>query len=387
MGNSISNDTRPVYTRFPRNLHILFNLSPNQCFIDNYSCALFDNIPIQGQLFVTPTCLIFHSIFNKRTLFGDTQLRIEYSDIILLEKAKSYFGLNNSIYIEAADKQYRFTSFIFRNECFELIQETIWNNVDPQNSLIVFFGFDDHIATVQENNILLDAKKCIKPEENDFEKLIKRRNRLLEAIHNFDKFNTSIFKVIIPNSNLQQCFKIFFGNIPLKIEQENFSSWWEIISKRSGISEPPIVKPWNQIPPDLNNPKELANLDDYILQRKIRSKKVIKGAGALITGKYIDYEENQKLYILSDKELIITSQIHFLSKVPFSDTFEFENCWILTQIDDDKVNFESRYYMNFIKSTFMKSIIERNSKDEQKEFGKLLEGILKDIQQSGILNI
>ena len=388
MGNSISEDRRPIYTRFPHNLEILFNLASNDVFIDNYLCALYDDIPIQGQLFILPNCLLFHSIFNKKTLLGDTKLRIEYSDITSLDKAKSYFGLNNSMHIDTRHQQHKFTSFLFRDQCFELIQKTLWNQ-DSQDILATSFDLDNHVTTTsQENKFLLDSTEYIKQEENYIEKLSKRREKLSEAFHHFDKFNISIFKFVIPNSNLQQCFRVFFGNIPLKIKEENFSNWWEIISKRSGIPELPIVEPWNQTPPDLNNPEELANLDyDYHLQRKIKSKKVIKGPGAFITGKYIDYEEIQKLYILSDKELIITSHIKFLSKVPFSDTFEFQNCWMLTQMEGDLVNFESRYYLNFVKSTFMKGMIERNSKEEYKDFGIILEGILHDIKESGILYI
>ena len=414
MGNTIWNSEINHLT-FSERLRKIFELSENEIILDKFSCALIDGILIQGELYVTPNRLIFHSIFNKKTLIGDTRVKIEYNDISYFKKERGIFGLNNTLYIETIQNKHAFTSFIFRDACFELIQKS-WlsylNSILPLASLDVMNG--DAISSIQlpddkkpESDQLSEERLIHKDHEiedidparvkievendNDnqeyLEKLALRKTKVMQNFPNIEKYSLSAFKITVSNTDMSQFFKIIFEDNQIKIREENYSNLWEVFTKRSEIKESPMITSWTPSPPNFQNSKEVLDFNFDHIKRTVRTKKAFKGAAALLAGRFIDYEDFQTLYIVENKELILFSDIKFHTKLPFSDVFQFNSIWIIQETEKNEVTLEQKYYIDFLKPNLMRGMIEKNIVEEQKEFGKNLEGIIQEFQEAGLFEI
>ncbi len=83
---------------------------------------------LSGRVHVTTKRLIFHSLFNDKTLFGkSTVISIPYEQIIAFDK-RCYADMKifpNSIYVKiSTDKgveDFFLTSFSSRNDCFDMV--------------------------------------------------------------------------------------------------------------------------------------------------------------------------------------------------------------------------------------------------------------------------
>jgi len=95
-----------------------------ETIIDSFSCAYKDKILLQGKLILTSKKLAFHSLFNSSTLFGKggTTLIIPLDKITSIEKKSNLKIFPNSIEITTDKGKLFFTSFLFRNQCYNLIK-------------------------------------------------------------------------------------------------------------------------------------------------------------------------------------------------------------------------------------------------------------------------
>lgn len=95
----------------------------NEKLIDHFTCALLINyLLLHGRIYITSHRLIFHSYFNSTNLFfGETVLSIPQKDIQSIEKRKNAYFFDNSIQIQTINGNLFFTSFLHRDNCFELI--------------------------------------------------------------------------------------------------------------------------------------------------------------------------------------------------------------------------------------------------------------------------
>ena len=413
MGNHSTTLGQNYY--FPKKLQHSLGLSENEIYIECYSCALFDKILIQGHIYIMPNGFIFHSLFNSRTLFGETNIIIKICDIICLEKTKGALGLNNSIYIETNQNQFKFTSFISREDCYDLLFLCWWDYLDSRKIVVESIKKEEKsISALVDPSIILEynhtkviSNKEVLPNEEPIresqiirieksiekdelkglsfhEMLALRTEKISKSLPNLQKYANMTIRVSVSNTSIGQVFDLLFSSKPLKIKGKDFFNGWDLLVKRSGVKESPIVTNWNQNPPDFKNIKEILDLDDIFLTRNIKNRKYIKGAAALLVGKVIEFEEIQKLYVFSNRRLIITTELIFISKVPFSDTFEFKGCWEFIENENDMVTLEYRYYIEILKPSFIKGLIEKNSEEEQKEFVKILEIIIEDAKEAGL---
>ena len=81
-------------------------------------------ILIQGKIFISNKAIYFYSYFNDQGLiFGkETKIKINYSEIKEIRKAKNAIFFPNSITITLVDDQQLFmTSFLSRDICYRLL--------------------------------------------------------------------------------------------------------------------------------------------------------------------------------------------------------------------------------------------------------------------------
>jgi len=95
--------------------------------VETYSCALSLKIILQGRLYVTNRNLFFHSYFNDKTIFGkETKYLVSFKNIQSIEKKYNAVVFDNSIGVVTKDKKgIFFTSFVYRDQAFTLIQNLL----------------------------------------------------------------------------------------------------------------------------------------------------------------------------------------------------------------------------------------------------------------------
>ncbi|EPS59808.1 hypothetical protein M569_14998, partial [Genlisea aurea] len=97
----------------------LFRLPSDETLIQDYNCALQDNFLLQGHMYLFDHYICFYS-----NLFGfETKRIIPFQEITSIRRAKAVAVFPTAIEIITSEKKYFFTSFLFRDEAFKLIDE------------------------------------------------------------------------------------------------------------------------------------------------------------------------------------------------------------------------------------------------------------------------
>lgn len=114
-----------------------FKVSEN--LIESFACALSWKILLQGRIYITPSKICFYSHFNNSTLFGgDTKLIIPLADITKLEKRYNALIFDNSIAVLTKNNEFFFTSFVYRDKAYKLLEKLIGSSVEkcePQQNI------------------------------------------------------------------------------------------------------------------------------------------------------------------------------------------------------------------------------------------------------------
>lgn len=112
-------------------LRRMFELPPEEMFMDEFYCALHKKILLQGRMYVFENYVCFYS-----NLFGWVkQKAIPLQEVSEVSKKRNY-GFPNSIQIAWKGKKEFFTSFLSRDDAFTLIANA-WNQTK--------LGKPDHI--------------------------------------------------------------------------------------------------------------------------------------------------------------------------------------------------------------------------------------------------
>ncbi|XP_057451219.1 protein VASCULAR ASSOCIATED DEATH 1, chloroplastic isoform X2 [Lotus japonicus] len=139
----------------------LFRLPPEEVLIEDFNCAIQENILIQGHLYVFVNFICFYS-----NIFGfETKRIIPFPEVTGIRRAKTAGLFPNAIEILAGSrKQHFFASFLSRDEAFNIIndgwlrqgndasaiteqQETISESSSQENGFIT-------VETVKSSNTL-----------------------------------------------------------------------------------------------------------------------------------------------------------------------------------------------------------------------------------------
>jgi hypothetical protein len=225
----------------------IFPLESDEKVEDNFYCAYYDKILLQGKLYITNKKLVFYTWFNNKTLFGPTKLIIPLVDIVRVEKKYNLKIFNNSIKIITKKSELFFTSFVYRDACYKMIQNyieeirklefnKIQSNKDDEEDLedeilekIDIEGNPNHPKIQRakgiKNNVSATAFKS-----NFISKILKKLEFFskLDKIHNqrLEEFETNKFNDIQPFKAESTFKKVYYkdepvGNFPLPIAYLN----------------------------------------------------------------------------------------------------------------------------------------------------------------------
>ncbi|KAL1543316.1 protein of unknown function (DUF4782) [Salvia divinorum] len=97
----------------------LFRLPPDEVLIQDFNCALQENFLLQGHMYLFGHYICFYS-----NLFGfETKKIIPFTEITSVRRANAVAVFPTAIEIIAGGKKYFFTSLLFRDEAYKLINE------------------------------------------------------------------------------------------------------------------------------------------------------------------------------------------------------------------------------------------------------------------------
>ncbi|KAG4906979.1 hypothetical protein AAZX31_20G063300 [Glycine max] len=97
----------------------LFRLPLEEVLIEDFNCALQENLLIQGHMYLFVNFICFYS-----NIFGyETKKIIPFPEVTSVRRAKTAGLFPNAIEILAGNKKYFFASFLSRDEAFRIINE------------------------------------------------------------------------------------------------------------------------------------------------------------------------------------------------------------------------------------------------------------------------
>ncbi|XP_062187265.1 protein VASCULAR ASSOCIATED DEATH 1, chloroplastic-like isoform X2 [Phragmites australis] len=397
---SASDASSPLLASRSEEYRLLFRLPPDEVLVQDFNCALQENILLQGHMY-----LFLHHICFYSNIFGyETKKTIPLQEVTDIRKAKTAAIFPNAIEIIAGSKRHFFGSFLSRDEAYKIIVDG-WEQ-HASDARVLLECQDAKSASSSEENVypLLEGAKGSKQDkesppldrsvigtavtsadnadsgDSDIN-ISKRFSKVQEdgiedntiALNPFslgpvdddDAPNVPESYTMIAESKFQVSVEVFFN---LLLSDGAFG-FLDDFHKKCGDKEFSCSK-WR--------------LDEQKLVRDVSFLHPIK---IYLGAKFGTCQEVQKLRIYKNRHLVIqTSQS--IGDAPYGDHFTVEGIWDVEQDSLDGSSCYLRVYINvtFSKKTIFRGKIEQSTKDECREvFGlwiKLGHDLLKQESNS-----
>ncbi|XP_058085976.1 protein VASCULAR ASSOCIATED DEATH 1, chloroplastic-like isoform X2 [Magnolia sinica] len=373
---------------------LLFHLPPEEVLVQDFNCALQENILLQGHMY-----LFVHHICFYSNIFGfETKKTIPFNEVTFVRKAKTAAIFPNAIEIVAGEKKHFFASFFFRDEAYRLIvdgwsqhntgansvidrQESKPDTSSQDNGLVLFEIFKsfrrpindicsvDRVGDAYVSEESKCSEECKRSEESkrssnsedDLGVSIKlselhengaenaecssHGESLIWKVEDVDAPKIPEYYTIVAESKfpVEEFFNLFFSD-----EAINFVETFHNRCRDKDYR----CTPWNEH-------EQYGHSRDVSFQHPI---KLYFGA------RFGQCREVQKFRVYRNGHLIIeTSQE--VNDVPYGDYFRVEGLWDVEEDDNGSGSCILRVYVNvaFSKKTMWKGKIEQSTVDECRE--------------------
>ncbi|TVU39070.1 hypothetical protein EJB05_12473, partial [Eragrostis curvula] len=359
----------PLLASRSEEYRLLFRLPPDEVLVQDFNCALQENILLQGHMY-----LFLHHICFYSNIFGyETKKTIPLQEVTDVRKAKTAAIFPNAIEIVAGSKRHFFGSFLSRDEAYRIIVDGWEQHISDARLLLERQDTKSASSSEENGYVLLEGAKESKQDEDSStpdrsaigtavacsadsgDSDINISKRFSKAQENGTEDNT-----IEPNP---------FCLVPIDGDAPNVpESYTMIMESKFQVSVEVLYN-------TLFSDGSFGFLDDF------HKKCGDKGA------KFGTCQEVQKLHVYKNRHLVIqTSQS--IGDAPYGDHFTVEGIWDLEQDSKDQSSCFLRIYISvaFSKKTIFRGKIEQSTKDECREvFGvwiKLGHDLLKQESSS-----
>lgn len=362
--------------------------------MSKFTCALANKILLQGRLYITTKRLCFHSYFNKYTLFGrETKVIVPLNEIKKIEKRYNAVIFDNSIAVLTKETELFFTSFVFRDQAYALMQKLLNQDDSPHLSGDIFkqksmgpgklMGVsNDKTAEVPISMMLEDgfSKKSADYMFGEIDRLDRERQKAID-----DKiFAKSDFKNDLLNFKFPYPIQVVYNALFSETRDNNFylsllgvKSEFNIVLEKHDKVQPAQYYTNEERTLDriltAENEESQENFLQDIKNWPLQSQKVYTFTHPIVgipfAPKTCECREEIDLCWISPKR--VTLQIRTINKgFPFADCFHVIIRWDLVQnlkFSPDGQSFEyettveCKYYIHFIKSTMFGSKINSNT--------------------------
>ena len=409
-------DTDYRYATMKRNVdyHQLFNsIDLTDRLLDDFACALSREILLQGRIYVSAK----YVCFNSNLLGWVTNLIIPQEEILLIEKKTTAGLFPNGIVIETKSAKHNFASFLLRDQTYDFMQ-AVWHRKEPllndlRNSITengpkpssnilknghtqdtseklesYIMSVDDHANSLGgdgESNSPRSSEESASTESSPLNggrnikkmKVVRFKpgskyvnmgpeNHAPTALPNFEfkETNRVVLCDEVIDAPLGVVFDILFGR-----ENYNFK---ENYYKHLDISE---LSPYGKFHPDEKNPAEL--------QRTMTYRKLLGFSIGPKSTRCEAKETIKKLDFNSYIEVVVSTAT---PDVPLGTSFVVKNIHYFSWGPNNKTSLRIEFYVDWIGSSWIKSIIDKQALNGQKEAVKiLLEHLKKEVSEQTYL--
>ncbi|XP_047063095.1 protein VASCULAR ASSOCIATED DEATH 1, chloroplastic isoform X1 [Lolium rigidum] len=378
---------------------LMFRLPSDEVLVQDFNCALQENILLQGHMY-----LFLHHICFYSNIFGyETKKTIALQEVTDVRKAKTAAIFPNAIEIVAGAKRHFFGSFLARDDAYRVIVDGWEQHVSDARLLSERQDAKSASSSDENGYVLLDEGKESKQDE-DSSPLNRSSSPTAVMSGNTDSgdsdINTSKRFLEVPEDGTEEIAASLnpFSLEPFDDNAPNVPESYTL------IAESKFQVPVEVLFDLLFSDGALGFLDD--LHKKCGDKEfscskwrldeqggIVRDVSFLhpikiyLGAKFGSCQEVQKLRIYKNSHVVIqTSQE--IGDAPYGDHFIVEGIWDVEQDSLDENSCCLRIYINvaFSKRTIFRGKIEQSTKDECREvFGlwiKLGHDILKQDSSS-----
>ncbi|XP_066397755.1 protein VASCULAR ASSOCIATED DEATH 1, chloroplastic-like isoform X2 [Miscanthus floridulus] len=380
---SAADASGPLLASRSEEYRLLFRLPPDEVLVQDFNCALQENILLQGHMY-----LFLHHICFYSNIFGyETKKTIPLQEVTDVRKAKTAAIFPNAIEIVAGTRRHFFGSFLSRDEAYRIIvdgweqhvsdarlllnrQETKSASSSEENGYVLLEGAKESkqdedssppdrsvdstavssSADGGDSNINI-SKRFSKVEENGLEDNIIALNPFnLEPLDDAPPSVPESY-TMITESKFQVPVEVFFNFLL----SDGAFGFVDDFHKKCGDKEFSCSK-WRT--------DEQGGL--------VRDVSFLHPIKIYLGAKFGTCQEVQKIRLYKNRRLMIqTSQS--IGDAPYGDHFTVEGIWDVEQDSLDENCCDLRIYINvaFSKKTIFRGKIEQSTKDECREIFSL----------------
>nr|XP_009384682.1 PREDICTED: protein VASCULAR ASSOCIATED DEATH 1, chloroplastic-like isoform X1 [Musa acuminata subsp. malaccensis]XP_009384683.1 PREDICTED: protein VASCULAR ASSOCIATED DEATH 1, chloroplastic-like isoform X1 [Musa acuminata subsp. malaccensis] len=364
----------------------LFRLSPDDVLLQDFNCAIHENILLQGHMY-----LFTHHICFYSNIFGfETKKIIPFHEVTCVRKAKTVAIFHNAIEILAGVKRvtklwYFFGSFLTRDEAYRLIVD-VWvqhgGDVRAQDTKLEASSQDDAIIIFDKvkggkallddsssSNRSKDAKlseefksipngkvdsdisiRLLEIQENEGEENVNKslsQNPFSWTIEDIDAPKVPEHFAIVAESKFPLLVEDFFS----LFVSDRAADFLKDFHTRCGDKDFQCTS-WHRH-------------EQFGYTRNVSFLHPVK---VYLGAKFGNCQEVQKFHVFRNSHLVIeTSQQ--IDNVPYGDYFQVEGIWDVEQASKGENSCTVKVYSNvaFSKKTMFKGKIEQSTREESKE--------------------
>ncbi|CAL5086639.1 unnamed protein product [Urochloa decumbens] len=376
-GNDASS---PLLASRSEEYRLLFRLPPDEVLVQDFNCALQENILLQGHMY-----LFLHHICFYSNIFGyETKKTIPLQEVTDVRKAKTAAIFPNAIEIVAGTKRHFFGSFLSRDEAYRIIVDGWEQHVSDARLLLERQETKSASSSEENGYVLLEGTKQSKQDED---------SSLLDRSVNGTAVSSSSADGSDSNINISKnCSKVEENGTEDNIIALNPFNFGQVDEDAPSVPESytMIAESKFQVPVGVLFNFLLSDgafdfLDDFHKKcgdkdfscSKWRSDEqggLVRDVSFLhpikfyLGAKFGTCQEVQKLRVYKNSHLVIqTSQS--IGDAPYGDHFTVEGIWDVEQDSLDGNCCFLRLYLNvaFSKRTIFRGRIEQSTKDECRE--------------------
>uniref|UniRef100_A0A0E0LKU6 VASt domain-containing protein n=1 Tax=Oryza punctata TaxID=4537 RepID=A0A0E0LKU6_ORYPU len=329
----------PLLASRSEEYRLLFRLPPDEVLVQDFNCALQENILLQGHMY-----LFLHHICFYSNIFGyETKKTIPLQEVTDVRKAKTAAIFHNAIEIIAGTKRHFFGSFLSRDEAYRIIVE----------------GWEQHVSDARLLLERQDAKSGNSSDENGY--VLLEGAKETKQDDDSSPSDRSVNGTAVTSGSNDICDSDV--NISKRSSEVPENESEDKCTAATALN-PFILGPFDDEAPNVPEPFTLITESKFQggLTRDVSFLHPIK---IYLGAKFGSCQEVQKLRVYKNRHLMMqTSQQ--IGDAPYGDHFTVEGIWDVEQDSLDESSCYLRVYINvaFSKKTIFRGKIDQSTKDE-----------------------
>ncbi|KAI0520169.1 hypothetical protein KFK09_007640 [Dendrobium nobile] len=370
-----------VFSARSEEYRLLFRLPSDEVLVQDFNCALQENILLQGHMY-----LFVHHICFYSNIFGfETKKTIPFHEVTCVRKAKTAAIFPNAIEIAAGGKKHFFGSFLSRDEAYKLIVDGWAQHACDDRFILDPQDLKTETSIEDIANAIAERERGSKQFSDDLSFSCRDTDVNLEECRHQPngKTDTSLLENMVEqSSNREENTENNSGYLSLQCEDVDAPKVPENFTIVAQAKFPVCMEEFFNlfISDQAYNfvecfHKKCGDKDFQCSSWRpheqfgyIRDLSFLHPVKIYLGAKYGRCQEAQKFRVYRKRQLVIeTSQQ--VADVPYADYFLVEGLWDVQQIGSEENSCTIRVYskVSFSKKTIFRGKIEQSTREECRE--------------------